>query len=153
MAFLCPLTSDCSRHRASWSVRTIGSLVVASQAGLANTANDSFHTCPRFGYRRCRGRWRPEMCGLTVPAPWAVPTVPLLGCTAGTPINGFRAAAQFNRHAPFPHDQPVRSAGTMERAGTNRPTPPTTGEGGHCQFFTRLRHSDRCTGVVRLRLA
>jgi len=33
----------------------------------------------------------------TASAPWAVPTVPLLGCTAGTSINGFRAAAQFNR--------------------------------------------------------
>jgi hypothetical protein len=30
----------------------------------------------------------------SAPAPRAVPAVPLLGCTAGTSINGFRAAAQ-----------------------------------------------------------
>jgi hypothetical protein len=34
-----------------------------------------------------------------VPAPWAVPTAPLLGCRLGTSISGFRAAAQSNRWA------------------------------------------------------
>jgi hypothetical protein len=33
----------------------------------------------------------------TVLEPRAVPAVPLLGCTSGTAICGFRAAAQFNR--------------------------------------------------------
>ena len=33
----------------------------------------------------------------TVLAPRAVPAVPLLGCTPGTSINGYRAAAQLNR--------------------------------------------------------
>jgi hypothetical protein len=33
----------------------------------------------------------------TEPAPRAVPAVTLLGCTPCTSINGFRAAALFNR--------------------------------------------------------
>ncbi len=41
--------------------------------------------------------WSNNSLERVVRAPRAVPALPLIGCTAGPSINGFRAAAQFNR--------------------------------------------------------